>query len=265
LARSQLVALGRDLLVEGEALSDVAVVHGSARITGSVAGDVIVLSGDVELSDGASVAGDIYVLGGEVTVAPGCEIGGRTVAYPTVSQAWMTLMEGPSLGLSATSPVVLGAKIVLIGAWLALALLLFATAGREVLATSRSITVSPFRNFVVGLTAVSSMVLTAVFVSSFAASLLGLPMLFLVGLFGLLLKLWGMTAVFHALGVWIAERLGQGKSLPQNAATVGLLMLGTFKLLPNVGVWTWTVATLIGVGAAFSTKFGRDEPWIQSA
>ncbi len=265
LARSQLVALGRDLLVEGEALSDVAVVQGSARIVGSVAGDVIVLSGDVALASGARVGGDLFVLGGEITAAPGSEIEGRSVAYPTVAQAWMTLMEGPSLGADATSPVVIGAKIALVGAWLVLALVLFATAGREVVATSEAVSSSPFRNFAIGLTAVSALVLTAVFVSSFSASILGIPMLFLVGLFALLLKLWGMTAVFHAVGVWVGRRFGQDRVLPVNAATIGLLLLGTAKLLPFVGVWTWTVATLIGVGAAFATKFGRDEPWLQTA
>ena len=147
IARSQLVAMGRDLLVEGEALSDVAVVQGTARVVGSIAGDLIVLGGNAELEGNASVAGDVYVLGGEVTVAPGGEIGGRTVAYPTASEAWITLLEGPSLGLSASSPVVLGAKVALMGAWLALALVLFATAGREVVATSQSIAASPFQQF----------------------------------------------------------------------------------------------------------------------
>ena len=81
----------------------------------------------------------------------------------------------------------------------------------------------------------------------------------------LVLKLWGMVAVFHAVGRWL---LGDvlGKRISQlDAAVGGLLILGMIKLLPFLGTWVWTVATLIGVGAALSTKFGRREPWFESA
>jgi len=261
-ARDQVVALGRDLVVEGEALSDVVAVDGTVSIPGRVGSDVIVLGGDVHLLPGGRVDGDVFVLGGDVTSASGAVIAGRTVAYPSVSRAWLTLLEGPSLGLSSASPLVVGAKLALLCGWLVLLLLLFATAGREVLATSESVVADPFRNFLVGLTAVLSLVLTALFLTSLAASVLGVPLLFLAVFVGLLLKLWGMVAVFHALGEWVSRRLLSGKLLPLSAATVGLLLLGAAKLLPWIGVWTWTVATLIGVGAALSTKLGRREPWL---
>jgi hypothetical protein len=265
IARDQVVAIGRDLVVEGEAFSDVVAVDGTITIPGRVGGDVIVLGGDARLLAGARVDGDVFVLGGDVTSAAGATIAGRTVAYPSVSRAWLTLLEGPSLGLSSASPLVVGAKLALLCGWLVLLLLLFATAGREVLATSESVVADPFRNFLVGLTAVLSLVLSALFLTSLAASVLGVPLLFLAVFVGLLLKLWGMVAVFHALGEWVSRRLLRGRLLPLSAATVGLLLLGAAKLLPWIGVWTWTVATLIGVGAALSTKLGRREPWLAAA
>ena len=262
LARRQVVALGRDLLVEGEALSDVVAVDGDVTVTGVVAGDVIVLGGDARVAGGARVDGDVFVLGGEVAAAPGATLAGRTVAYPSISRAWLTLLEGPSLGLPATSPLVMGAKLALLCGWLALALLLFATSGREVMATSESVAVEPFHNFLVGLTAVLSLVLTALLLSSLAAGLVAVPLLFLVVLIAVLLKLWGMVAVFHALGDWLSRRLLGGRLVPLSAATVGLLLLGLVKLVPWLGIWAWTVATFIGVGAALSTKLGRREPWM---
>lgn len=265
LARDQVVALGRDLVIAGDALADVVAVDGTVRVTGSVAGDVIVLGGDVLASAGASIEGDVFVLGGEVAAAPGATLAGRTVAYPSVSRAWLTLLEGPTLGLPAASPLVLGAKLALLCGWLALALLLFATAGREVLATSESVAGEPFHNFLVGLTAVLALVLTALFLTSLAAGLLAVPLLFLVVFVALLLKLWGMVAVFHALGHWLSRRLRRTPPLPLTAATVGLLLLGLVKLLPWLGIWVWTVATFIGVGAALSTKLGRREPWLAGA
>ncbi|HEY4592887.1 MAG TPA: hypothetical protein VIJ61_10810, partial [Thermoanaerobaculia bacterium] len=45
----QLVAIGRDVSVEGEALADVAALDGSVDVSGKVDGSVIVLRGDVRL------------------------------------------------------------------------------------------------------------------------------------------------------------------------------------------------------------------------
>lgn len=260
-ARQEVVALGRDLVVAGEAMSDVVSISGSTRVTGRVGGDVIVLGGDGLLSETARVAGDVFVLGGRLETAPGARIEGRSVSYPTVSSAWLTLMEGPSLGLSARSPVVLGAKLALIAAWLALTLLLFATSGRQLLETSESVQANAGRNFVTGVAGVLAMLLTALFFSAFAAAIVGIPLLILVVLLALVLKLWGMVSVFHATGYWLLARLLKKRALPLNYALVGLLVLGAIKLVPWVGTWTWTVATFIGVGSTLTTKFGRQEPW----
>lgn len=260
-ARHQLVAIGRDLAIDGEALSDVAALSGSVEISGHVAGDVVLLAGDAHLSPTARVDGDVFALGGRVDAAPGARIGGRSVSYPTVSSAWLTLFEGPALGLSSLSPVVLGAKVALLAAWAALVLLFFAASGREVLGTADSIRREPFRSFFVGLTGVLTLFLTALFFGAFAGALVGFPLLVLVVLLAVVLKLWGSVAVFYALGDWIAVHLFHRRIRPLNAATAGLLLLGVLKFLPWIGVWTWTVVSFIGVGAALSTKFGRREPW----
>jgi len=265
-ARRQLVAVGRDLRVEGEARADVAALDGDAWISGTVDGDVIVLGGDVSLAATARVSGDVFALGGSVDAAPGCVVGGRMVSHPTISAAWLTLLEGPTVGLSPFDPLVVGAKLALVTAWLAVTLLFFAVSGREVLATSESIADEPFRNFFLGLTASLTLLLFALLFSAFSAALVGLPMLALVVVAALLLKLWGMVAFFHAAGRWFLGLAG-GRFLapaPLNAAVVGLLALGLFKLVPWVGAWVWTAATLIGVGATLESKFGRREPWFST-
>lgn len=263
IARRELVAIGRDLEVRGRAMADVAAMDGDVRISGRVEGDVIVLGGSAVLTPMARVTGDVFALGGAIEAAAGAEIGGRSVSHPTVSSAWLTLLEGPSFGLAATDPLVLAAKLALITAWLALVLLFFATSSREVLATSESVAAEPFRNFFIGLTAVLTLVLAALFFSAFSAALVGIPMLILVVVLLLVLKLWGMVAVFHAAGHWLFDLLGRDKrpATALNVAVAGLVTLGVFKLLPWVGPWVWTAATLIGVGATLDTKFGRREPW----
>lgn len=261
----QLVGVGRDVIVQGQALADVAALDGSVEVSGQVTGDLVVLRGNVRLTSTARVGGDIFVVGGTIRAAPGAHTAGRMVSYPTASNAWMTLLEGPSLGLGFASRMVVGAKLALLAAWAALLLLFFATSGRQLLETADGVRREPFRSFFTGLTGVVSLVLTALFFSAFARGIIGLPLLILVVLLGLVLKLWGMVAVFYALGDWISLHLLRRRFRPLNAATIGLLVLGAIKFLPWFGVVAWTTATFIGIGAALSTKFGRREPWFEMA
>lgn len=266
ITRNQMVALGKDVIVAGEALADVAALEGSVEVTGRVAGDVVVLGGDARLGPEAQVGGDVFVLGGTIHAAPGAHAAGRMVSYPTASSAMVTLIEGPSFGLGFTSPLVMGTKLALLAAWAALLLLLFAATGRQLLETADGVRREPFRSFVTGLTGVLALVVTAIFFSAFTGGLVGVPLLVLVVLLAMCLKLWGMVAVFYALGDWLARRLFRRRRLrPLNAATLGLLVLGAVKFLPYIGIWAWTAATLIGMGAALSTKFGRQEPWFELA
>lgn len=265
LARHQLVAIGRDLVVAGEALGDVAAVEGSVEISGRVDGDVVVLGGDARLLASARIGGDVHVLGGVIRTSPGARVQGRMVSYPTASSALVTLVEGPTLGLGFSSPLIVGTKLALLAAWAALLLLLFAASGRQVVETAGEIRREPFRSFFVGLTGLLALVLTGLFFSAFTGGLVGVPLLVLVVLLALLLKLWGMTAVFYALGEWLARRVFHRRPRPLNAATLGLLVLGAVKFLPWLGVWAWTAASLIGIGASLSSKFGRREPWFELA
>ena len=264
-ARSDVVALGRDLVIEGEAQRDVAVIGGNAEIDGHVAGSIIVLGGSVLLEATARVDGDVFAVGGEVVTAAGAIVGGRAVAYPSLGAAWLTLLEGPSLGLSAASPVVLAAKLALLTAWLALALGLLAVSGRSVLATSELVATEPLRAFITGLTAVIALFVVALGLTAFVPGIAGVPLVLLVVLFALLLKLWGLVAVFHALGDWLSRAVFKRRLQPVNAATVGLVVLGGLKLVPWAGTVVWWAATFVGVGVALSTKFGRREPWLEVA
>ena len=263
-ARHQIVAIGRDARIEGEAEAGVTALDGSVRIDGVVDGDVSVLGGDVEVGPAAVVRGDVFVLGGELHAEPGARLEGRCVAYPTLSRASLTLLEGPSLGLPASSPLVLAAKLALVAAWLALTLLLFATGGRAVTATSEEIAAEPLRCFTAGLVGVLALVVTALFLSSLLPPVVSVPTLVLAVLAALVAKLWGMVGVFHALGSLLARRGGRRgpwRPAPLHAAVLGLVVLAVLKLVPWLGIWTWTAASLVGVGAALRTKFGRREPW----
>lgn len=265
IARNRIVVLGRDLIVDGEARSHAVALSGSARVTGRVDGDLIVLDGAAVLGETAAIGGDVYVLGGRIKTASGAAIGGRSTAYPEASDLWVTLIQGPATGLSPASPVVIGAKLLMLAFWAFLLLLLLGLGRGEILSTSESVRLEPFRNFLLGLTGVAAMVLTALFFNAFAGAFRGVPLLVLVAVVALMLRFWGMVAIFHALGEWLFRLARRPEPEPLTAASCGLLALGVLKFLPYVGIWAWSIATFIGVGAALSTRLGRRQVVLRMA
>lgn len=264
-ARGQVVAVDRDLILRGRALSNVVAIRGSVHVSGHVEGDVVVLGGDVFLEQGAQIDGDVFALGGTIQNTGGASIAGRSVAYPTASASWLLLAEGPAVGLSSWSRVVLGAKLALMAAWLVVVLVLLATAAPAVRSTAASVGEEPLRNFIVGLVTILTIFLSVLFFSTFLNALLGVPLLALGLLAALVLKLWGMIAVFCWLGGVVRRSFLRTPTAALQNAIVGLLILGLLKFLPWLGIWAWTAATLVGVGACMTTKFGRHETWLEAA
>ena len=120
------------------------------------------------------------------------------------------------------------------------------------------------RNFGIGLVGAATLLLLILLFGSLLNALLGAPLVVLGLLAELVLKLWGMVAVFCWLGSLVNRRGSHHwRAAPRNAL-YGLSLLGLVKLLPWIGVWVWTAATLVGMGAALSTKFGRREPWLET-
>jgi hypothetical protein len=261
-ASSQVVALGRDLLVEGRAAAGAAVLRGSARIVGAVDGDLVVLGGDAELAETARIDGDVFVLGGAIRAGAGSEVHGRAVAYPTAPGALLVLAEGPALGLSPWSRVVLGTKVALLAAWLIAAMTLVGVAWPAIESTALAIAAAPLRNFVIGLVALLAAILTALFLAAFLGVAGGVPLLVLLALAALVLKLWGTVAVCAFLGARMTGGARRGATGPLAVTLYGLGLLGALKFVPWLGVWAWSAATLVGVGASLSTKLGRRESWL---
>ena len=264
--QSQVVAVGRDVEIRGRVMSNVAVINGTATIDGTVDGDVVAVGGDVVLGPKAAVEGDVFVLGGTLDDSGGGSVKGRSVALPDVSPSWLVLAEGPALGLSSFSPAVLGMKLALLASWMLVAIVLLVVASPGVSSTSRAIAEEPLRSFGTGVVAVLTLFLLVLLFGSLLDALLGVPLVLLVLTAAMVLKLWGVVAVFCWLGGVVAGVVAKrGRRHWQWAVRdtiVGLLALGTLKMLPLVGVWAWTAATLVGMGATLTTKFGSREPWV---
>lgn len=152
--------------------------------------------------------------------------------------------------------------------WLIGAVALTLISGRDIRNSSIEVRVAPLSCLTLGLVALTSFVLTAVVFSYLIPYMVGTPLLIALAIFAILTKIYGMIAVFHAVGTLVAgartrEELSRKRWLRGDVAMVitGLLILGALRLIPIVGTIIWAAASIFGVGVALATKFGRREPW----
>ena len=217
-------------------------------------GDLLVVGGNVVFTGSGRVRGNVVYAGGRVIGGEG-RIDGR--AYPLAS------IEGAAASMTRTA-----VALSLLFVWLIAAVGVTLVSGREVRFSSIEMRASSLHCFVLGLVAFTSFVLTAIMFSYLVPFLVGIPLLAALAVFAILAKIYGMVAVFHAVGSLVAgprtrEQLASRKWLRGDVAMVviGVLILGAIRLIPLVGTLAWSGASIFGIGVALATKFGRREPW----
>jgi hypothetical protein len=217
-------------------------------------GDLLVLGGNVTFSGKGHVRGNVVYAGGQVIGGEG-RIDGQ--AYP------LTTIQGAAASMTRTAVV-----LSLLFVWLVAAVAVTLASGREVRLSSVEIRASSLHCFVLGLVAFTSFVLTAIMFSYLVPYLIGIPLIAALAVFAILTKIYGMIAVFHAVGTLVAgartrEQLASRKWFRGDVAmvVVGVLILGAIRLIPVVGTLVWSAASVFGIGVALATKFGRREPW----
>jgi len=156
----------------------------------------------------------------------------------------------------------------LLAVWMFAAIALTLLSGREIRYSSIEMRASALHCFALGLVAVTSFALTAIVFSYLIPYGVGVPLLFALGVFAILTKIYGTIAVFHAIGMLVAgsrtrEQLARRNWLRGDLAMVviGVIVLGAIRLIPIVGPIIWALASVFGIGTALATKFGRREPW----
>lgn len=243
----------------------------AVTISEAVDGSVQAYGGDVTVA--APISGDLTVLGGKVSFAGNGRVGGNLIfSGPETAEARSHVagrlypfasLEGAARSLRKTA-----VQLSLLLLWLLVGIAWTLINGREVRFSSGEIRTSTIHSLIVGLVAFTSFLLTAVVFSMLVPYLVGIPLLAILGVFALLAKIYGMIAIFHAVGSLVAgartrDQLAARRFLRGDLAliVVGVLILGAIRLIPVVGTIVWSVASLIGIGAALSTRFGHREPW----
>ncbi|MGZ8831073.1 MAG: hypothetical protein ACXW2Q_11935 [Thermoanaerobaculia bacterium] len=247
-------AFWHDTVIGSPVAGSVQAYGGSVDVRDVIDGDLLVFGGNVSFSGRGRVNGNVIYAGGRIANGEG-RIGGE--AWPLVS------LEGAVVSMTKTAVI-----LSLLFVWLCAAVVVTLISGREVRFSSMEVRASALHCFVLGLVAFTSLVLTAIMFSYLVPFLIGIPLLAALAVFAILAKIYGMVAVFHAIGTLIAgsrtrEQLATRKWLRGDVAMVviGVLVLGAIRLIPVAGTLVWSGASIFGIGVALATKFGRREPW----
>lgn len=230
-------------------------VYGSeVTVANVISGDLFVVAGAVAFTGAGRVDGDLIYAGSRVSNARERVRGGM---YPLFS------VEGAVASITKSAVI---ASLLL--AWLVVAVVVTLMSGREVRSSSVEVRGSSLHCFVVGLVGVTSFVLTAIAFSYLIPYMIGIPLLAALAVFVILTKVYGMIAMFHAVGTLVAgarsrQQLSSRKWLRGDLAMVviGLLILGAIRFVPVIGTVVWGLTSVFGVGVALATRFGRRDPW----
>jgi cytoskeletal protein CcmA (bactofilin family) len=126
------VAISDDVTVAGTITESLLVIDGHARISGEIDGDVVVISGEVELMDAARITGDLNLYDSELVRAGGAVVEGSVHERETFTwSAWDTFVFSAILWVALTLLT------------LFIALLFAAAGGRQLVTSARLITERP--------------------------------------------------------------------------------------------------------------------------
>ncbi|HVR39602.1 MAG TPA: hypothetical protein VMU84_10945 [Thermoanaerobaculia bacterium] len=245
---------GRTATIDHAVKGNVQVYKGNVTVSDVIDGDLIVFGGSVIFVGAGRVTGNVIQAASSVKGADG-RVGGRVVSLAS--------MEGAAASITKRAIVV---SLLLV--WLVAAVIVTLMSGREVRLSSTEIRASALHCFALGLVALTSFVLTAIMFGYLVPYVIGIPLLAALAVFAILTKVFGMIAVFHAVGTLVAgartrEQLAARRWFRGDLAMVivGLLILGIIRMIPGIGAIVWGVASVFGVGVSLATKFGRREPW----
>ncbi|HKR65655.1 MAG TPA: hypothetical protein VJZ00_18130 [Thermoanaerobaculia bacterium] len=249
-----LYLFNQDGVISKPIAGTVQVYAGTLAVHDVIAGDLLVIGGTVTFSGAGRVQGNLIHAASTIRNEDG-RVGGRV--YPLAS------LEGAAVSMTKNAIV---ASLFVV--WLLIAIIVTLMSGREVRFSSMEVRSSVLHCFVLGLVALTSFVLTAIAFSYLVPYVVGIPLLAALAVFAILTKVYGMIAIFHAVGTLVAgarsrDQLARRKWLRGDLAMVviGVLLLGAVRLIPVAGTIVWGFASIFGVGVALATKFGRREPW----
>lgn len=266
-SRSEVIAFGRSVRVDGEVTGSVVTMAGDAYVTGGVARDVVVLGGTAVLMSSATVGGDVVVIGGSLQQAEGASIDGRTVSIelPRISswpKKWSTLpfWSGNRFALpwtvnwDARVHKVLQLMTDLILGWLVLALV-----PGSISLMADAVGPNWVRFALIGFVGYSVAIVVIVLAG---ITIIGLPIAFLSALALALAHLLAQVTVSVFVGRRLLSRSPDQEVSRLLAFLVGATAMFVLSLVPVARFIGGLLAALVGLGAVVDTRCGSGRTFV---
>lgn len=236
-------------------------VMGDVRVSGE-ARDVVAVLGDVDLDDGAWIKGDVFSVG-EVNQSPGARVDGSIINPLDLGRVSLPL-KGFFLHcvvkLRPLAPQV-GWVWIVAGAFLLFYVLVAITLPKPVQSCVGELTRRPVTSFFLGVLTLPLSLIVCLILAITGIGLIVVVFLLPALLFAALV---GKVALLEYLGDAIRRATGASNPFsPLVALLVGTLLLTVLYLIPVLGLFTFAVTGLWGLGAAVSATFGgmkRENP-----
>ena len=268
----------------GETNREVVVILGSAEIAGRVNGDVRVFLGDAQVLSTAVIEGSLVVAGGSATVSPGAVVrrdlvvlGGGFEGPPDFTPSGESFVVGArSMGgrFAAVVPwftrgLLWGRPIVpsLPWVWMIVALFFLIYLAMNVVlfeavgSGATTLETKPLTAFMVGLLV---LLLIGPLCVLLAVSIIGIAVIPFVLCALLIAAIIGRVAVTRALGTRVLRQ--ERPDAPARSIVpfvVGFVVLCLVYMIPVLGIVTWTMVGVFGLGAstlAFISAYRREFP-----
>lgn len=246
-----------DVTLHGRVEHDVIVVLGSARLasTAVVDGSLVILGGSATIEPGASVQRDLVVAGGTLRAPDDFSPGGNHVAIgaPALGEGLERLVPWLTRGLLWGRLIVpdLHWMWTIVGILFLVYLVLNTVLDRPVAASADVLTHRPLNAFLGGLLV---LLLAVPVLAIVAASVIGLAVVPILLCALVAVALVGKVAVARAIGRAVLRPASPDLRLQAFATfTVGFTVLVLAYVVPGVGVVTWALSTVLGLGAGFAT------------
>ena len=237
---------GAVYIAEGIAVPEVSTVMQDAVIAGRVIGDVTSVGGNIRVKSTGIIQGDAVSIGGEITIEDGGSITGNQAEMPYSTDS----LSGPLLGGVGLFEQI-ARRLIFLLTFAGLGVLMVGLFPDRINSVANNLQARPFRSLFTGTLWAT---LIGVLSGIFAIICIGLPLAVIL-LSGLgLAWLLGFVGLCQLLG----DRLPFTDKTHGRWLTflVGSAVVSFISVLPWIGVFALIITGLMGIGSAFSTRFG---------
>jgi hypothetical protein len=271
---------GSVTIEEGEVVHTVTVTGGSAKVRGTVTGDLVVAGGSAKVEEGAHVLGNATVFGGSLKVAsgarvdgdvgvvmgslkrePGAIIGGKVVDGGKNGSVKVSVNDGdvsttveeshaPPRSRLSEAAHSFGQSLTRKALLFVFGCVLLALATRRMDLLRKEVAARPMRAFAAGIVA-SLAALVAFLV--LCVTVVGIPLALLALLVGVFAVYGAIAAVVTTLG---AALIGHKTQNPYLHLLLGCALLLVVGMIPYVGGLVTFAVAMIGMGVLATTRLG---------